>query len=148
MKPDVDRMLEVSAIALMTQMGPALPSTYEQSSAGALGALLLALREEFERGAARRVEENDALRALFARALPLLGDSKLGERLRVASEGKSTRLEISALEAENGELRGLLIELHAKLETLDGAEATALVDAIWAELALSTERRRLGMAVF
>lgn len=148
MKPDVDRLLEVSAIALMTQLGPALPTQYEQSNAGALGALLLALREEFERGAARRVEENETLRALFSDALSVVGDEALASRLREASEAETSAFEISALERENAALRGLLIELHTHAESLDSEAATALVDSIWSELARSTDRRRLAMAVF
>lgn len=148
MKPDVDRLLEVGAVALMTKMGPALPSSYEQSSAGALGVLLLAVREEFERGAARRAEENAAIRALFEQAESVVSDEALGIRLRAAREAAPAALTISALEAENATLRGLLIELHAHVETLEGAEADALVEAIWDELVRSTERRKLAMAVF
>jgi len=148
LKPDVDRLLEVGAVMLMTRMGPALPTAYERSSAGALGVLLLAVREEFERGAARRAEENGALRALFDDARGVVEDATLSARLREAVEAPAAALTISALEAENATLRGLLVDLHAHVETLDGAEAAALVEAIWAELARSTERRKLGMAVF
>lgn len=148
MKPDVSRMLEVSAISLMTRLGPGLPTHYEQSTAGALGALLLALREEFERGAARRVEENDAIRQLFLRAHPVVRDAALGERLHAAAESPSTDLAISALEAENDRLRGLLIELHAHVESLDGPEPREVDDAIWRELSRSTERRKFAMAMF
>ena len=148
MKPSVDRMLEVSAMALMLRLGPALPTSYEQSTAGALGVLLLAVREEFERGAARRVEENTTLRALFARAQTVADDDALVARLREASAVQPSALEISALDAENAELRALLIATHAHVETLDTPEARALDDAIWRELARSTERRRFAMAVF
>jgi hypothetical protein len=147
-KPEVDRMLEVSAIALLTRLGPALPTAYEKSTAGALGALLLALREEFERGAARRVEENAAMRAIFARACSIVEDPSLAGRLRAACEAEPIDLAISALEAENARLRGLLIELHAHSESLGAPDASALVDEIWRELARSTERRKLAMAMF
>jgi hypothetical protein len=132
----------------MTKMGPALPTSYEQSSAGALGVLLLAVREEFERGAARRAEENAAIRGLFAQAESVVSDEALGLRLRAAREAAPAALTISALEAENATLRGLLIELHAHVETREGADAEALVEAIWDELVRSTERRQLAMAVF
>ncbi len=148
MKPEVDRMLEVSAIALLTRLGPGLPSAYEKSTAGALGALLLALREEFERGAARRFEENAAIRAIFERALPVVADPALREPLRDACIAGTTNLAISALEAENARLRGLLIELHASLESQSGPDAASLVEVIWRELARSTERRKLAMAMF
>jgi len=149
MKPDVSRVLEVGAVSLMTRLGPALPSTYEQSSAGALGVLLLAVGEEFERGAARRFEENGAIRRLLSRGCEVVADAALAERMAAACEPPAeSELTISALEAENATLRALLIELHAAVETLSSREARALDEAIWAELVRSTERRRLGMAVF
>ena len=51
-------------------------------------------------------------------------------------------------QAENAALRGLLIDLHAQLETQSGEAAETLVEAIWDELVRSTERRRLSMASF
>lgn len=148
MKPDVDRMLEVSAIALMTQLGPSLPTSYAQSTAGSLGALLLAVREEFERAAARRVEENESVRTLFAQAVDVVEDDALATRLREAGNADPAGLEISTLERENAELRGLLIELHAHVESLDTESSRALDEAIWSELARSTERRKLSMDFF
>lgn len=148
MKPDVDRLLEVSALELIGKISPALPSRYQQSSAAALGALLLATREEFERGAARRIEENAALRRLFAEARAAVSDPALRERLMRAAGEAEEDFGIAALEAANGALRALLIELHAHVETLDTPAARRLDEAIWDELVASTERRRLGLAFF
>jgi hypothetical protein len=147
-KPDVDKLLEVSAVALMTRIGPALGTSYEQSSAGTLGVMLLALREEFERAAARRVAENAELRRLFAEALPVVADAALAERLAAAAAGADEDLAVSALERGNAGLRALLIELHAHVEQLSGPEARRLDEAIWRELVASTERRRLSFALF
>ena len=55
---------------------------------------------------------------------------------------------LKELEAENARLRGLLIELHASLESQSGPDAASLVEVIWRELARSTERRKLAMAMF
>ena len=148
MKPDVDRLLEVAAVQLMGQVSPALPSSYEQSSAAAMGALLLAVREEFERGARRRVEENRALRELFRTAAPVVGPGPLAERLESAAATQDDDLGITPLEAANGELRGLLVELHARVEELDSPAARDLEDAIWSELVTSTERRKLAFSFF
>ena len=65
MKPDSARMLDVFAVHLMTKVAPALPHAYQQSDVSALGIMLLAVKEETERAASRRVEENAALRRLF-----------------------------------------------------------------------------------
>lgn len=148
MKPDVDRLLEVAAIELIGKVSPALPTRYEQSSTAALGALLLATREEFERGAARRIEENGALRRLFAEALAVVEDAALRARLDAAAHGVDEDFTIGGLEASNAALRGLLVELHSHVEELDTPAARRLDDAIWDELVASTERRRLGLAFF
>ncbi len=148
MKPDAGRLLEVTAAHLMMRTAPALPAgDYEQSSVASLGALLMAAREEYERAAARRVEENAVLRALFARA-ECVEDEDLRARLDQAAKGEDPSLLIAALEAANSELRELLIELHAHLEKLESEAARSLESEIWRELVASTERRRLSLGVF
>ena len=148
MKPDVDGFLEVASLHLVGELSPRLPTAYEQSATGALGIVLLALREEFGRAASRRVEENAALRALFGRAVPVVADTALRTRLESAAASADPGLEIAALDGANDDLRALLIELHAHVEELDSPAARALDDAIWRELSASTERRRLSIAVF
>jgi hypothetical protein len=148
MKPDPKRLLDVAAAHVMMKLGPALPSGYEQSGTMVLGVMLMALNEEMERGAARRVEENREMRRIFAEAAPVVTDAALGERLAAAANADDTSFAISDLERGNAELRGLLIELHALIEGLDGTEARRIDDAIWRELVTSTERRRLLMAPF
>ena len=148
MKPDLDRFLAVAAAHLMTRTAPALPAGYEQSSAAALGAMLIALGEEVERAAGRRADENRVLRDLFASAAPALADQDLAARLREVSAGSDPGLAISELEPANAALRTLLIELHAHVETLDTPAAREVEAAIWAELRASTERRKLAMAPF
>lgn len=148
MKPDVERLLQVAAGHLLTRTAPELPEPYAQSSVGVIAVLLGAVGEEFERAAARRAEENRALRNLFEAAAPLVTDPVLREGLAEAAGSKEGGLRISELAAENDRLRALLIELHAHVEELPGAEARRLEDAIWSELACSTERRRLALGPF
>jgi hypothetical protein len=147
-KPDVDKLLEVSALALMARIGPALSAPYEQSSAITLGVMLLALREEFERAAARRVSENAELRRIFREAVPVVADAALAERIAAAAGGADDDFAVSALERSNAALRALLIELHAHVEELASPEARRLDETIWRELVASTERRRLSFAMF
>jgi hypothetical protein len=147
-KPDADRLLEIVVEHLLLRIGPALPTAYARSGNLALVALMMALREEFERAAARRFDENRALRNLFAGAAPVVADAELRARLEQAAAGADESLAVSRLEAVNAALRGLLIELHAHVERLE-SDAARRVDAeIWRELAASTERRRLSIAVF
>ncbi len=150
MKPDLSRFLEVAAGHVLLQMGPALPEGYERSTSMVLGVLLVAVREEHERAAARRAAENAALRGLFSDALArgAVQSRPLRTRLEEAARGADPGLAVSELERENAALRGLLIELHAHVEELEGPGARAVEDAIWRELVESTERRRLPMGPF
>ena len=147
MKPEPTRFLQVAAVHLMARTAPLLPA-YEQSSASVIGLLLTAVAEEFGRAAARRVEENRALRALFRSAADAVEDAALRARLREAAGGQDGDLRVEHLEAANAALRALLIELHAHVETLDSEAARRVEEAIWSELARSTERRRLSLQVF
>ena len=148
MKPDVDRFLDVAALHLMTRTGAALPPGYEQSSIGVLAVMLAEVKQEFERAAARRVEENAALRELFGEAALGVTDPSLRGRLEEAARGRDESLLVSDLEASNAALRALLIELHAYVEESASPAARRIEDAIWRELVASTERRRLGLGAF
>jgi hypothetical protein len=88
------------------------------------------------------------LRALFRDALSGVGDAGLRVRLAEAADGTEAGFRVSELEAANARLRGLLIELHAHVESLDSPEARRIESAIWRELQASTERRRLALDSF
>ena len=148
MKPDPQRVLEQTALRLATDVLAALQPRYLQAGVGMLAGLLGAVREEFDRAAARRVEENAALRSLFARGAWVVTDAGLAVRLREASATRDESLLVPALDAGNQRLRALLIALHAHLETLATPAARELEQAIWQELARSTERRRLSLGAF
>ena len=148
MKPDLNRFLAVASAHLMTRTAPALDPGYEQASAAALGAVMIAVGEEVERAAARRVEENRVLRALFADAAPVVAEQELRSSLERAAGGGDPSLLISDLERSNAELRALLITLHAHVEELDSRDASRIESAIWHELVASTERRKLLMGPF
>jgi len=147
-KPAPSHALERVMQALLTELAPAVEPAYRKASVAMHGMLLLTIREEIDRAAARRVEENAALRALFAEALPVVGDAPLRERLRAAAESRDPSLLVPALDAANQTLRSLLIELHAHLEELPGDGARRLEAAIWRELAASTERRKLALGPY
>ena len=148
MKPDLSRFLEVACAHLMLKVAPALPVSYGQADANLLGVMLTVVGEEAERAAARRVDENAALRELFGEAAPVVTDAGLRGRLQEASRGADESLRVSDLELRNASLRGLLVELHAHVEALDTPEARRIDDAIWSELVASTERRKLAIGPF
>jgi hypothetical protein len=148
MKPELSRVLEVMSVALMTDIAPHVAPSYRQASVFASALMLTSMREELDRIADRRVEENRALEGLLVRAGALIEDAALRERAaRIAGEGEPS-FKISALEARNAALRALLIEVHAHVETRSSQEARRLDAEIWSELAKSTERRKLSLGAF
>jgi len=148
MRPEPSRFLGVAAGHLMTKTAAAIESGYEQSSVSVIGLMLTQLAEEFDRAAARRVEENRTLREIFAQAIDDVADDDLRAKLAEAASGDDPDLAVAALEQSNCELRALLIELHAHVEELDSPAARDLEAEIWRELVASTERRKLGIGPF
>jgi hypothetical protein len=147
-KPDAAKLLDIIAGKLLFEIAPSVQPSYRQSSVGLTGMLLGMVREEFERAAARRVEENRVLRALFSRAAKDVADTELRHRLESAGAGSDASLLVSALDKSNDALRALLIELHAHVEAQDADWARAVDGEIWSELVASTERRRFALAPF
>jgi hypothetical protein len=100
------------------------------------------------RAAARRVDENAAMRTLFGRAAAEVTDTELRRKLAEAAARRDPSLLLTELEATNAGLRALLIELHAYVEEQAAPWARAVEAEIWRELVASTERRRLSLAPF
>ncbi|HEX5264251.1 MAG TPA: hypothetical protein VFW13_12035 [Phenylobacterium sp.] len=126
MTPAVPSVLGEMAQLLVRNADPDVPAA-ERTTALTLTSMLLALASEVWDGAAERLAvENRALAAL----LPDAADE--------------TSLKISALKAENDRLRARLIAEHIAAEQ-SGDEAR--LDAIWAELKASTERRLLSVSL-
>ncbi len=144
MKPDISSVLTDITTRLATEIAPNVQPAYLAGSVGLCAGLLAVINEEFERAAHRRVEENVAIRGLFAQAAGLDLPADLAERLAALAGGRDTDLHVSALETANAALRAALIELQAAVETRDEPGAQALNIAIWAELTASTERRKLA----
>jgi hypothetical protein len=148
MKPEIPKLLEIVAGTLLFDVAPNVSPSYRQSSVGVTAMLLGMVREEWDRAAARRIEENEALRELFRDAVTAVSDTDLRRRLEEAAASSEGSLLVSELERGNDGLRALLIELHAHVEQQSGARARALEDAIWRELCASTERRKFSLAPF
>ena len=148
MKPGVPKVLEVVAAKLLFEVAPSVTPSYKQASIGVTAMLLGMVREEWDRAAARRVEENAALRALFRDSASAVADTDLRRRLEAAAASSDASLLVSELEKGNDALRALLIELHAQVEQQTGAASRAVEDAIWRELSASTDRRKVALAPF
>ena len=143
MTPTVPIVLNGLARTLLMDLAPHVTVAYAGQTLQLGGMLSMMIAQEFERAAARLVEENAAVEALLADAAGVVGDAEMG---RVAA-ARETSLLVSALQARNRDLRAALTRLHAHVETLDTAAARELETRIWAELVASTGRRILDMAL-
>jgi hypothetical protein len=147
MTPDVGTVLNGIARSLMFDIAPEVQSAYAGQTVQLTAGLLMMINEEFDRAAARLVEENGELLRLFAAAAAVVGAAELGGTLRSEAErGAGGTLQVSALRERNRTLRGLLVRLHEHVETLDGAGAREVEERIWSELAASTRRRQVSLA--
>ena len=143
MKPDVDQILGLSAQQLMGGLAPLLPAGYSQGSASILGIMMMFSAQEYERGAEIRAAENRDMRQLFRDSAGEVLDSELEKLVTKAGQTRDASLNISALNAENTELRRVLIRLqaHAEEKGLRGLEKR-----IWDVLKASADRRLLKLA--
>ena len=148
MSVDVRRMVETMGASLMGGQVLSLESDYQQRSGFTLGTLLLFAAQEWDQMAERFVQENAAMRAIFAKAEPSVPDAALRERVAAAARSLDASIKISDLRNGHKELRALLIDLHAHVETRDDPEARELDTDIWNELVASTERRMLPASPF
>ena len=112
MKPSPELVLNHAFAKIAMEMGPALPPGYGQGSATTTGVLLLMVAQEFNRAAAIRKAENDAMRSLFAEVSTRI-PAPLSDTLRMAAGGQDQDLLVSALDATNAALKKVLVELHA-----------------------------------
>ena len=125
MNPLVPDVLNELAGLMLRSAAPDRPDAERASDLGLSAQLLSVAAEIWDRQAHILVEENRAIRAL-------LGESGLDDDLH-----------LFALKAANDGLRVRLIEAQIAAETAGDLGRQA---AIWAELAASTERRRLSTA--
>ena len=143
MTPTVPIVLNGLARTMLMELAPQVTVAYAGQTLQLGGMLSMMIAQEFERAAARLVEENAALEGLLADGAGVVGDPAL---THLAAARESSLL-VSALQARNRALRGALTQVHAQVETLDTPAARALDARIWAELAESTRRRLLDMAL-
>jgi uncharacterized Zn finger protein len=120
---------------------PLVPDDFAQNDVRMAASLLAIDRAERENAVALLVEEHERLRALFASAVSVVEDKALRDRLETAANQRTGNFRLSALEAETGALRDLLVELHVHVEARDDEAARELDRAIWRAIR-DTERAR------
>lgn len=145
MRPDPPKVLLGVANALLLQLTPEVRTPFGQQMAGLAGMLNIAIAQEFDRIADRLHEENEAVAAILLDAEPLLPPQLAARAQEAAQARHPANLRVSTLQQINDRLRALLIEVHAAIEQLPGQAARHMDERIWAEYALSTDRRHLEL---
>jgi hypothetical protein len=141
MRPEGDHVLRTVGANMLSKYLPGYETDPQKADFGLMALMVLVVSEEFERSAHRRIEENKAFRKLFENALPVVKDKDLKGRLKKAMKKPEDDYHISALDQLNCELQEVLIDLHAHVETLEGADARRIEETIWQELENWTKRR-------
>ena len=140
MRPEADHILMGLAAHLGNAIAADLEGTYGGGSIGTIALTMQFAAQEYDRAADIRLNENNALRALFAEAAPY-ASGDLAEALHTASQEEDTSLRISALNETNATLKTLLIALQEAVENDDTPQAKDLNRRIWDMLAAFTEAR-------
>ncbi len=143
MKPDVQTVMMRSFERILTDIAPHLSSEYAVGSSSVIGLMMFQTATEFERAADIRVQENAAMRAIFSGAVGMLPAGELRTRVDAAAASRDMSFKVSELDKANDELSGLLIDLQAYAETIEGAAARKLESEIWEELSRAATARRL-----
>ena len=143
MRPDPARVLMGVATNLMVGLMPEVRTPFGQSMAGMAGMLTLVIAQEVDRLADRLQSETETVAAILEDAIPLL-DPSLAASVRAAIDERATpNIRVSTLQAANDRIRAVLIDVHAAIDVLTGAQAAALNARIWDELRESTRRRHV-----
>lgn len=148
MKPEVHDVLGVFAGSLLTNVTPEIESQYVRDDLALMAFLLMISAEDYDRAAEVRVQDNQAMRTLFADAAQHVAADNLKQRLNEAANGEDPSLRITDLNAANDALKRLLIEVHEHVETAasNGAPwAHALDRKIWDILHASTQRHAISV---
>jgi hypothetical protein len=145
MRPEIDKILETTAAQLMMQIAPELPPGYTQNSTGLIGMLLGFCAQEYENGADLRANENRELRNLLAELEGIVDDAKLRVKLGAVMGDSDASLKISDLNYSNAELKKLLIDVQAFLETRNDEKARLARREIWAVLKANANKRLLKL---
>lgn len=145
MRPEIDKILETTAMQMMTQIAPQLPPGYTQNSTGLLTMLLNFCAQEYENGAETRAAENRELRNLLAELEASVEDVRLRVKLGAVMGERDASLKISDLNYSNAELKKLLIDVQTYLETRNDDQAKLARREIWAVLKASAKQRLLKL---
>jgi hypothetical protein len=134
MTPTVRDVLQGCVVALSRPVPPEAGPDYAASRVGIVSMLTMMAAQEAEQCAGAAIKENADIRAVFADAASAY-DAALAGRLSAAAREVDMDLGVPALDAANARLRGLLIELHEKVEAAVDAATDAKILALYVRMA-------------
>ncbi len=130
------------ARALRERIAPALDDAFAKEALRLAEQVVSIMANGMDKAVAIRADENARIRAVFATAGTLiLPDRDLARRLEEAAVSVDPGLRISELDAENGRLRHLLVDLHRAVEDHPGEAARVIDQKIWRLLSDSEAAR-------
>lgn len=153
MKPSTQAVMTVLMQRIREDALPVLAESYAGQQLQRGLQLLQSVADGLDDAASWRVAEIQALSRIFATAMtepidqPGLAAS-LTEAARGADALTPESLTLSALDQRLDSMRTALVALHTWSEGSTSSHARLINHAIWQELRLSTERRKLAVARF
>ena len=141
MTPTLPDLLTGLTINLSAPQPAEAQGDYMAGRLGLLAMISVLAAQEAERGAAARLWENTAMRALFARSADEAGGD-LAQELRAASSETDLDFTWSALDRANAGLRRLLIALHVEVEGRGDTARDREILSLYADMA---QCRRLDL---
>ena len=147
MIPYADKALGLLAGRLLGSVVPDLKSTYAQSDATLTAQLLAVLGAELAAGVERRMQDINAMQALFGTVAPLLADAALAARLQGLIGRQPASLLLVDVNALHDELTRALVTLHSEVDGTAAVAAEAAAaqvnDLVWAYLEAQAERHHI-----
>ena len=147
MIPYADKALGLLAGRLLGSVVPDLNSPYAQSDATLTAQLLAVLGAELAAGVERRMQDINAMQALFGTVAPLLADAALAVRLQGLIGRQPASLLLVDVNALHDELTRALVTLHSEVDGTAAVAAEAAAaqvnDLVWAYLEAQAERHHI-----
>jgi hypothetical protein len=142
MIPHASQAVAFLAQRLLTHVLPEQRTNFGVADTALLALLFEMVAQDFDRAAHARLEDVREMRALFADARAAGLDGPLRPRIDAVLALDLSDVRIARLDEVHAQHAAALIDLHARAETLGGAEAARLDRLVWEHLERHAERHR------
>lgn len=146
MIPNTPKAVTFLAQRLLSHVLPGQQTAFGAADVALLSMLLEMVGQDFERAAQTRLEDVREMRGIFAEARGLPLDEALVARMNDARACDLSDVRIARLDEVHALHGKALIELHARIQQLDTAEAARLDRLVWEHLERHAERHHYDFA--